>query len=148
MSGITRNASAQWFGPIDVGHGELTSESGALEKLRYTFASRTSAQPELTDPEELLAAAHAGCFAMALTSELTQDRKPPVVLSVSADVTLAPTKEGRRITLGEIVVEAQFAQEESDAWFSEVLERADRRCPFSALIRASGTVVVSGTIVR
>ncbi|MGP4029907.1 OsmC family peroxiredoxin [Actinomadura sp. 3N407] len=148
MSSIQRTAHAVWQGALDTGHGELSAESGAFTDLVYTFASRTAEKPEHTDPEELLAAAHAGCFAMALNSELTQGKATPARIEVSAEVTLGPTPEGRRITHSSLTVEARFDQAVEPDWFQGKLGAADRRCPFSALVRASGAVEVSGTVVR
>jgi osmotically inducible protein OsmC len=132
-------------GPI-TGSGAVTAESGAFENLAYTFASRTSAKSQLTDPEELLATAHAGCFAMSLASVLTEEKRPSSEISVSAEVTIAPTEVGRRITLSEITVEGVFADAVDEAWFSDAVARADDRCPFSALIRASGKVTVQASL--
>jgi len=146
MSGVSRIGHARWTGAIDTGSGAVTAESGAFTDLSYTFASRTADKSTLTDPEELLATAHAGCFAMSLASVLTQQKKVPTAVSVSAEVTIAPTPAGRRITTSVVTVEGEFPETEDGDWFAEAVESADKRCPFSALIREAGTVSVSAAL--
>lgn len=147
MAGIKRSALAQWSGPVSTGEGTISGDSGAFLDLRYTFAGRTAATSSLTDPEELLAAAHAGCFAMALSSELTSAGSPPASLDVRATVTLALTSRGRRITKSELTIAGSFDEPIEQARFDELVESADLRCPFSALIKAEGEVVVTKAIV-
>lgn len=147
MSGVSRIGHAVWTGTIQQGQGKLAAESGAYTDLAYTFASRTASKSELTDPEELLATAHAGCFAMSLASTLTEADNPADRVSVSAEVTLGPTPAGRRITRSEVTVEGTLSSATSEAWFVEMMEKADTRCPFSALIRdAGGEVTVSAQL--
>lgn len=146
MSGVTRIGHANWTGAVETGTGAVSAESGAFTDLPYTFASRTAAKSSLTDPEELLATAHAGCFAMSLASVLTQSGTVPLAISVSAEVTLAPTSRGRRITASDITVEGEFSTNEDATWFTEMVEAADQRCPFSALIREAGKVTVSAAL--
>jgi lipoyl-dependent peroxiredoxin len=141
MSGVSRIGHAVWTGPVETGEGRLTAESGAYSDLPYTFASRTSSKAELTDPEELLATAHAGCFAMSLASTLTGAGQPAKRQAVSAEVTLGPTPAGRRITSSEITVDVEFDSPVEPGWFAEQVEAADKRCPFSALVRDSGGAV-------
>lgn len=138
MSGVSRIAHAVWTGAIETGEGRLSAESGAYSDLPYTFASRTAQKAELTDPEELLATAHAGCFAMSLASTLTQAGRPATRQSVSAEVTLGPTPAGRRITSSEVTIDVEFDSPVEPGWFAEQVEAADQRCPFSALVRDSG----------
>lgn len=146
MSGVSRIGHARWTGAIATGSGTVTAESGAFTDLVYTFPSRTAERSTSTDPEELLATAHAGCFAMSLASVLTQRQKVPTAVSVSAEVTIAPTPAGRRITSSAVTVEGEFPETEDSAWFAEAVESADQRCPFSALIREAGTVTVSAAL--
>ncbi|MGC7100607.1 OsmC family peroxiredoxin [Amycolatopsis lurida] len=147
MAGINRSAQAKWSGPVGSGQGTISGESGAFTDLRYTFASRSADASSLTDPEELLASAHAGCFAMALSNELTTAGLPPASLTVRATVTLAPTSRGRRITKSELTIEGTFDEAVEQARFAEFVESADQRCPFSALIRTEGEVLVAKAIV-
>ncbi len=150
MSGITRVGHAVWNGSIGDGSGRLSGESGAFHDLPYTFASRTADKAEHTDPEELLAAAHAGCFAMSLTNVLTAAGRPPVDCQVSAEVTLAPTPAGRRITRSEVTVAVLPSGDDpaDHAWVTEQVHTADQRCPFSALVRDSGGDVAVTVLPR
>ena len=83
-----REAEIVWEGPLARGTGTLTSGSGALDQLAVTWASRTERPDGKTSPEELIAAAHASCFAMALALVLGENKTPPERLTVSAACTL------------------------------------------------------------
>ncbi|MET0551346.1 MAG: OsmC family peroxiredoxin, partial [Xanthomonas sp.] len=87
--GISRHATAHWEGDLKTGQGRLnTPQSGLLENTRYAFNSRFGDEKG-TNPEELIAAAHAGCFTMALSAKLTEAGFPPTALDTRADVDLS-----------------------------------------------------------
>ncbi len=88
MAIAERSAQTTWKGSLAQGEGTLTSGSGALGELPVTWASRTERSDGKTSPEELIAAAHASCFSMALSHELTEGGNEPEQLDVSAVVTL------------------------------------------------------------
>jgi lipoyl-dependent peroxiredoxin len=147
MPRIAREAAVSWEGNIARGSGGINAiSSSSFEALGFTAASRIGVPQGLTSPEELLAAAHGGCFTMSLAHELTKAGTPPARLDVRCVVTLdeVPDK-GHQIVHSEI--EAHGAVPGcDDAAFAQAAEVADATCPFSALIRASATVTVSATL--
>jgi len=98
MATAERRAEVIWEGALEHGRGELELKSGAAGALPVTWASRTRRSDGKTSPEELIAAAHASCFAMALSHGLTQGGTPPERLDVEAACTLDQTDQGLRIT--------------------------------------------------
>ena len=84
---MKREATAQWRGDLKTGKGTLTTESGVLDQARYSFTTRFESEKG-TNPEELVAAAHAGCFAMALSFMLTGAGHPPTELKVKSTAEL------------------------------------------------------------
>jgi osmotically inducible protein OsmC len=102
-----REAEIIWEGPLARGTGTLTSGSGALDQLAVTWASRTERPDGRTSPEELIAAAHASCFAMAFALVLGEKETPPDRVRVSASCTLDEVEGAPRITTIELTVRAQ-----------------------------------------
>src|SRR5438046_2623113 len=84
---MKRSAQASWEGTLKDGRGNLTTDSGALSSIPYTFGTRFENQKG-TNPEELIAAAHAGCFTMALSFELQKAKLPPRAIKTNATVSL------------------------------------------------------------
>ena len=147
MAAIQRTAQAIWEGDLARGAGWLSGASAVLQRLPYSLAGRIGSVEEETNPEELLAAAHSGCFAMALTNVLSQAGTPPERLTVSATCTLDEVEGvGRRIVASDLVVRGEVPGVDAEA-FASAASAADERCPFSALIRASGRVSVDATLV-
>ena len=120
-----RNASAVWNGTLKEGNGTMKLGSGAFEG-EYTFASRFE-EGTGTNPEELVGAAHAGCFSMYLASVLTNAGFPPVQVRTSAKVHLG---EGPRITLIELDTEAEVPNVDEQT-FQESVEKSKQNCPIS-----------------
>src|SRR5947207_8684709 len=102
-----REAEIVWEGPLARGAGTLTSGSGALDQRAVTWASRTERPDGKTSPEELIAAAHASCFAMAVALVLGENKTPPGRLAVTAACTLDEDEGAPRITTAELTVSAQ-----------------------------------------
>jgi osmotically inducible protein OsmC len=98
MATIKRNASAQWSGTGKEGKGAITTQSGVLSETPYSF-SRRFGEEKGTNPEELIAAAHAGCFTMALAFQLSGAGKPPEKLDTKADVSLEQVEGGWKIAI-------------------------------------------------
>lgn len=123
-----RKASAVWEGPLLEGRGIMRFGSGAFEGP-YSFASRFDSAPG-TNPEELIGAAHAGCFSMALSGLLGQKGHPPKRIETNAEVTIAKVGEGFKITdiALKTVVEVPGLEE---AAFLELAEAAKKTCPVS-----------------
>jgi osmotically inducible protein OsmC len=123
-----RTARAQWEGTLQDGKGRMTLGSGAFEGA-YSFASRFE-EGTGTNPEELLGAAHAGCFSMALSAALSKDGFKPTRIATTAKVHLTKGAEGFAISLIELETEAQVPGLEP-AKFQEFAEGAKKGCPVS-----------------
>ncbi|MBS3647871.1 OsmC family protein [Pseudaminobacter sp. 19-2017] len=135
---MDRNATAVWKGNLKDGTGTLDTQSGALKGLAYSFKSRfeDASGQSGTNPEELIAAAHAGCFAMQLSHFLAENGTPADKLDAKAVVTLVP---GTGIT-GSAITLVGTVPGIDDAKFRELAEKAKAECPVS---RALGAIKVS-----
>ena len=131
---ITRKADVVWNGGIKDGKGAISTASGALKAYPYGFASRFEGTPG-TNPEELLAAAHAGCFTMALSLVLTTAQLPPDELATTAEVTLEKVEAGFEITAVNLTLRGRVPGATA-ARFQELAESAKVNCPLSKVIRA------------
>lgn len=132
-----RTATAVWQGTLTEGTGTLSSESGAIREAAYSFPSRFQ-EGTGTNPEELIAAAHAGCFSMALSHGLSQAGHPPTRIQTEARVHLEKGEEGFSITRIQLVTEAQVPGVDEDT-FQEHAQGAKKGCPVS---RALGAVPI------
>jgi osmotically inducible protein OsmC len=144
---IVREAEATWQGTVARGNGTLTAaSSGAFTALPVTLASRIADPEGKTSPEELLAAAHAGCFITSLGSELARAGTPPERLDVLCRVTMDEV-EGHGHRIVQSAIEARGVVPGADAAsFAQAAEEADAGCPFSALVKASATVTITATL--
>lgn len=124
----TRNANAAWKGDLKNGKGTMKFGSGAYEGS-YSFASRFE-NGTGTNPEELIGAAHAGCFSMALSNELAEAGYTPESVETKAEVKLEISDDGPAITTITLHVEANVPDIEEDA-FNEIAEGAKNGCPVS-----------------
>lgn len=131
---IKRSASAVWNGGIKDGKGAITTASGALKSHPYGFGARFENGPG-TNPEELLGAAHAGCFTMALSLFLTEAKLVPTELSTNAEVTLEQQGGGFTITHVQLTVKGRVPGADA-ARFAELAQKAKENCPLSKVIRA------------
>lgn len=129
-----RKADAQWEGPLPGGKGTMRLGGGAYEGP-YSFASRFE-DGSGTNPEELIAAAHAGCFSMALSGTLTRAGHEPTSIRTTANVHLTKTDEGFRIPKIDLVTEV-VAPSLDDAAFQELALKAKETCPVSVLLAAA-----------
>jgi lipoyl-dependent peroxiredoxin len=147
MPRIVREADVTWGGDLTRGAGALTAAtSGAFTTLPYSLPTRVGAAEGKTSPEELLAAAHAGCFAMSLASELTEAGTPPERLDVRCTITMDEVEgAGHRIVASAIEARVRVLEVSQEA-FAALAERADAGWPFSHLIRASESVTVAATL--
>ena len=135
---IKRRGSASWKGGLKDGRGSITTESGALQAHPYGFGSRFEGQKG-TNPEELLAAAHAGCFTMALSSMLTEAKLVPEQLDTSAEVTLEKREAGFVIPTVRLVLKAKIPGADQ-ATFESIAAKAKANCPVSKLFNAEITL--------
>ena len=132
--GISRHATAHWEGDLKSGQGRLsTPQSGLMEDTRYAFNSRFCDEKG-TNPEELIAAAHAGCFTMALSAKLTEAGHPPTRLDTRADVDLS-MDDGPSFSQIRLKVDAQVPGID-DAKFQSIAEDAKKNCPVSKALSA------------
>jgi len=140
----TREAQIIWEGPLASGAGTISSGSGALE-LPVTWASRTEQPGGKTSPEELIAAAHASCFAMALSLTLGEAHSPPERVTVDAQCTLDEVDGAPKITTVALTVRARvpgLGQTE----FDQTLEQAANLCPVSNALRGNVQISVNGEL--
>ena len=131
---INRHGSARWQGGIKDGKGALSTESGALKAYPYGFASRFEGLPG-SNPEELLAAAHAGCFTMALSLILGEAKLTAEMMETSARVTLEQIEGGYAITSVHLSLEAKIPGADQ-ATFEKLADKAKAGCPVSKLFNA------------
>jgi osmotically inducible protein OsmC len=135
---MKRSASAVWHGDLKKGHGALATKSGVLQNTPYSFVTRFEGEPG-TNPEELLAAAHAGCFTMALTAELGRTGFVPTRMATQATVSLELVQGQWTITTVHL---------ENQSWvpgianeqFQEIAAGAKANCPVSRLFKAEITL--------
>ncbi len=135
---IRRRGSAQWQGGFREGKGAISTESGALRSYPYGVLSRFEAFAG-TNPEELIGAAHAGCFAMALARVLSQQGIDARRLDVRAEVSLEDDGEGYRIDAVHLVVRASLDGLDA-ARFDALVAEAERTCPVSRVLQARITL--------
>jgi len=135
---INRSGSAAWQGGIKDGKGSVSTESGALKAYPYGFSSRFEGKPG-TNPEELLAAAHAGCFTMALSLILGEAKLVAEQMDTSAKVTLEKVPDGFSITAVHLTLKAKVPGADN-AQFQELAAKAKAGCPVSKLFNTRITL--------
>ena len=146
MPRIRRRADVVWTGNIARGEGRISAGTGAFADLPYSVPVRIGAPADKTSPEELLAAAHAGCFGMSLAVELTSAGSPPERLDVTCTVTMDEVEgKGHVIVDSTIEASARVPGADPDA-FRRAVEAADDGCSFSKLVRASASVSVNARL--
>lgn len=135
---MIRKSTAVWRGEGKTGTGQLTTQSGAIRDQPYSFTTRFVSEDGKagTNPEELLAAAHAGCFAMALSFALTGAGHPPTELRVTAAVDISKVGEGFGITNIALDLEGKVPGLDV-AKFQELAEAAKKGCPVSKALSAT-----------
>jgi osmotically inducible protein OsmC len=130
MAMAERTAQTAWDGDLPHGSGLVTGNSGALGELPVTWASRTERSAGKTSPEELIAAAHASCYAMALSHGLGEAGNPPEHLDVSSKVTLDLVDGAPTVTKSELTVAARVPGIDQST-FEQAAFDAGRNCPVS-----------------
>jgi osmotically inducible protein OsmC len=135
---MKRHATAQWRGDLKTGRGTLTTESGVLDAARYSFTTRFENEKG-TNPEELVAAAHAGCFTMALSAELGKVNLTAEVLTTTAVVVLEKDAGGWSITESQLDLVAKVPGASQEA-FRVAADSAKANCPLSKLLKAKITL--------
>ena len=135
---MKRKASAEWRGDLKTGRGTVSTDSGALQNAQYSFTTRFE-NGKGTNPEELIAAAHAGCFAMALSAELGKANLVPESLRVTATVSLDKLDAGWTVTESHLELAARVPGA-SRADFDKAASAAETGCPISRLLKAKITL--------
>lgn len=131
---MKKTASAIWQGGLKDGKGLLSTESGALKQNPYGFNTRFEGSPG-TNPEELIGAAHAGCFSMALSMMLGEAGLTPDRIDTAAEVTLDKQADGFAITAVHLVLRAKVPGA-SEAQFLQIADKAKAGCPVSKVLNA------------
>jgi osmotically inducible protein OsmC len=135
---MIRKAHAVWRGTGRNGEGDLTTDSGVLKETPYSYKTRFE-NAAGTNPEELIAAAHAGCFTMALAFQLQARGYEPTELTTEAAVTLEAEGEGFRISRSDLNLRAEVPGLD-EATFRELAEIAEKNCPVSKVLKAEITL--------
>lgn len=135
---MKRKASAEWKGSLKEGKGTLSTDSGVLSNTQYSFSTRFE-EGRGTNPEELIAAAHAGCFSMALSGQLGNAGMTAESIRTTAAVTLEKTGGGFSISAVHLDVTAKIPGAERQA-FEEAANSAKTQCPVSKLLNANITM--------
>ena len=145
MASAERRAEAVWDGDLLSGAGTVSAAtSGAFTSLDVSWASRTET-PEVTSPEELVAAAHASCYCMALSAGLGRAGTPPTRLEVSATVTFQQTEGGWKVASSALTVTGTVAGVTADE-FAAAAEAAKDGCPISGALKGNVDLSVEATL--
>lgn len=140
---MKKTASAVWQGGLKDGKGQISTESGALKQAPYGFNTRFEGTPG-TNPEELIGAAHAGCFSMALSMMLGEAGFTPERIDTHAEVSLDKQADGFAITAVHLTLKATVPGA-SEAQFQEIANKAKAGCPVSKVLDA--TISLDATLL-
>lgn len=135
---MTRKATAQWQGGLKDGKGTISTSSGVLSGTPYSFHTRFE-QGQGTNPEELIAAAHSGCFTMALSAQLAEEGLTAENIETTAEVVLEKQGAGFAVTESRLKVTAKIPGA-ADEKFQAAAKRAKEGCPISKLLNAKITM--------
>ena len=142
---MKRSASAHWAGNLKEGKGTVSTESGVLAATQYSFGTRFE-DGKGTNPEELIAAAHAGCFSMALAASLEREGFPPKRVSTEARVHLEVVDGKPTLTRIELLTEAEVPGISPEK-FLEIAEAAKEGCPVSRALAGVKEIVLTARLV-
>jgi osmotically inducible protein OsmC len=140
----TRTAQATWEGSVTDGKGTITSESGAVD-APSSLALRTGEGVSATNPEELIAAAHAGCFSMMLSALLSKAGNPPDQINTTAKVHLAKLESGLKIDKVELTTRARVPGLAAAA-FQQTAQDAKNQCPVSVALAGVDEITLQATL--
>ena len=145
---ITRHAEAVWHGDLLTGNGTINYvSSGSISRLPVTWASRTEEHNGRTSPEELIAAAHAACFSMSLSSQLAKNSTPATTLEVKAVITFDKGDAGWKIARSDLTVRGTVPGIDA-ARFAELAAVAKDGCPVSQALKGNVELAVDATLVE
>jgi osmotically inducible protein OsmC len=140
-----RQAKVTWEGDLPSGKGFVSAASGAFSSLPVSWAARTESSDGKTSPEELVAAAHASCFSMALSARLGRGGTPPERLEVEAAVTFDKVEAGWKVTSSALRVKGKVPGIDDSA-FQEAAEDAKDGCPISQALKGNVDLSVEATL--
>ncbi len=141
---MDRTASAVWHGSLKEGKGKISTQSGVLKDSQYSFGARFE-NGVGTNPEELIAAAHAGCFTMALSAQLTNANLPPESLETTAKVTIEKTDAGFAVTKIHLATTAKVPKADKAA-FDKAAQEAKTGCPISKLFANNAEITLDAKL--
>ncbi len=145
MAEFKRRAKVVWKGNLREGEGQITSESGALEDVGYSFSTRFEHEPG-TNPEELIAAAHAACYSQAFANALDGKGYDPQSIETQATCTLI-AQEGGGFNIARMRLEVRGRVPDIDQeLFEQIAEEADGHCPVSNLLREGLEIELEATL--
>src|SRR6187401_3017694 len=131
MPRIVRDADVVWEGNLARGAGAISAaSSGAFSSLPYSLPTRIGGSPDKTSPEELLAAAHGGCFTMSVAGELTGDGHPPERVETTCRIVMDEVEGQGHQIVGSVLTVRVAVADVDDATLAATVERADEGCPF------------------
>lgn len=134
---VTRTGSATWQGSLKEGSGTVSTESGALKDLQYGFNNRFGDEPG-TNPEELIGAAHASCFSMALSLMLSEAGVGGIDIQTTSKITLEKDGDGFAVTKAHLTT--TISTDGDKAQVEELAQKAKAGCPISKLLNAEITM--------
>lgn len=141
MADITRKANAQWLGDLRSGSGTVSTESGALKENGYSFKTRFEQdKPPGTNPEELLAAAHAGCFTMQLSAMLAAHGHQPEDLRTEATCEMVKDGPGFKVSTMRLTIRGKVGNIDQAEFEKHVAQAADA-CPLSRVMKGNVEIV-------
>jgi lipoyl-dependent peroxiredoxin len=141
---MDRTASAEWHGGLKDGKGKISTQSGVLKDSQYSFGTRFE-NGIGTNPEELIAAAHAGCFTMALSAQLSTANLPPESIETKATVTFDKTDAGPTITKILLATTAKVPGADKAA-FDKAAQEAKTNCPISRLFKNNTEITLDAKL--
>ena len=136
------SASTTWRGSLEKGSGNTHPESGAFADVEVTWAARTTRSAGKTSPEELLAAAHASCYCMALSHELSEAGNEPEQLTATATIAFVP---GEGVESSHIVVNGRVPGID-ESQFEQAAQSAGQNCPISGALKGNIDITVDATL--
>jgi lipoyl-dependent peroxiredoxin len=141
-----RKAGALWTGDLKQGNGIISTESRALFEQPFTWATRFGDETG-TNPEELIAAAHAACFSMSIANTLAKNGYEPVRTDITATCVMSSGADGTKITIMQIHVRAEVQGIDTDT-FQKMIMEADSKCPVSNLLRNGLEIQIDATLLQ
>jgi lipoyl-dependent peroxiredoxin len=144
MTALQRTASATWNGTVKAGQGQINAASGVLDNTPYSFATRFESQPG-TNPEELIAAAHAACYSMALTLTLNEKGYQPQQIQTQATCTVESQDGGFKITKIQLDTQGDVSGLDAET-FKRIAQEAEQICPVSNALRGNVAIDLNASV--